>query len=156
MKPIKITIIEGRITEHFTWRELTQSAIAKRKGIDNTPSVEAYNNLKKLCIHILQPIRYLWNEPIIVSSGYRCPELNRAVKGVNNSDHIHGCAADIKTLYDDPANNKRLFNFIRDMYKRGLLPNLKQVIDEYNYDWLHVSFQDGRTPKLGQFIHIGK
>ena len=143
-------------TEHFTLRELTRSATAQRKGIDNTPNALALSNLDRLCRRILQPIRYQWGEPIIVSSGYRCPDLNRAVGGVKNSDHIYGCAADIKTKEDTPERNKELFDLIRHMYKKGQLPQLKQVIDEYNYDWLHVSFQDGRSTKYGEFIHINK
>ncbi|MBP5628302.1 MAG: peptidase M15 [Bacteroidaceae bacterium] len=145
-----------KLSANFTLREMVSSYTAKRKGIDNTPSVEAVNNLGRLCRRILQPIRDAWGEPIIVSSGYRCPDLNRYVKGAIGSDHIHGCAADIKTVGDQPARNKELFDLIRRMYKEGKLPQLKQVIDEYHYDWLHVAFQDGRTTKIGQFIHIGK
>ena len=149
-------VLNMKLSKNFTMREMVQSCTAKRKGIDNTPSAEAITNLEKLCKQILQPIRDEWKCPIIVSSGYRCPDLNRAVKGVRDSDHIHGCAADIKTVGDYPARNEQLFNLIRRMYKEGKLPRLKQVIDEYDHDWLHVSFQDGRTPKLGQFIHINK
>ena len=143
-----------KLSANFTLREMVSSYTAKRKGIDNTPSVEAVNNLGRLCRRILQPIRDAWCEPIIVSSGYRCPDLNRYVKGVINSDHIHGCAADIKTVGDLPARNKQLFDLIRRMYQEGKLPQLKQVIDEYHYDWLHVAFQDGRTTKLGHFVHL--
>ena len=144
------------LTKNFTLHEMVRSCTAQRRGIDNTPSVEALNNLGHLCREILQPIREMWHAPIIVSSGYRCPALNKAVGGVTNSDHIHGCAADIKTLADTPDANKALFNLIRHLHKYGHLPKLKQCIDEYGYDWLHVSYQDGRSAKLGQLIHISK
>lgn len=144
------------LAKNFTLREMVQSRTAQRKHIDNTPTEYAFSCLESLCREILQPIRNEWGEPIIVSSGYRCYELNRAVGGVTHSDHLYGCAADIKTLGDLPSRNKELFVLIRKMYKEGKLPDLKQVIDEYGYDWLHVSYQDGRTKKLGQFIHISK
>ena len=130
------------------------SYTAKRRGYDNTPSAKIINNLQTLCEQILQPIRDEWRAPIIVGSGYRCPKLNAAVGGVKNSDHLYGCAADIHTLGDLPANNYCLFLLVQDMVKRGELPMLKQLIDEYNYDWLHISFQDGRTKKYGQILHI--
>lgn len=142
------------ITPNFSYQEMTKSLTAKRKGIDNTPSVASYINLTKLCKFILQPIRDKWGAPIIVSSGYRCPQVNKLVGGVSNSDHIYGCAADIKTVEDTPAKNQLLYELIRRMYKAGELPDLKQCIDEYDYDWIHIAYQDGRTPKLGQFIHI--
>lgn len=152
-----MTIQENTLlSKNFSFCEMVQSCTARRKNIDNTPSVYAMTCLEKLCRDILQPIRDEWGAPIIVSSGYRCPELNKAVGGVTHSDHIFGCAADIKTVGDLPARNKVLFDLIRRMYKDGKLPHLKQVIDEYGYDWLHVSYQDGRTKKLGQFIHISK
>ena len=145
-----------KLSRNFTLEEMINSCTARRREIFNFPDSSSLKNLSLLCKEILQPIRDEWGEPIIVSSGYRCEDLNRIVKGAKNSDHMYGCAADIKTLGDLPSRNKQLFELIRRMYKEGKLPRLKQVIDEYDYDWLHVSFQDGRTPKLGQFIHICK
>lgn len=149
--------IEGiSLSRNFTLLEMVRSVTAKRMKFDNTPSVEVLNNLGHLCREILQPIRDAWGEPIIVSSGYRCYALNRFVGGARNSDHMYGCAADIKTVGDLPSRNKELYQMIRRMYKHGKLRKLKQVIDEYGYDWLHVAYQDGRSKKLGQFIHISK
>lgn len=144
------------LTKNFTLHEMVRSVTAHRLKIDNTPSVEVLNNLVHLCREILQPIRDAWGEPIIVGSGYRCNDLNRAVGGARNSDHKYGCAADIHTVGDIPSRNKELYRMIQRMYKHGKLRKLKQVIDEYGYDWLHVAYQDGRTKKLGQFIHIYK
>lgn len=159
MSKISNHIIEQKdsfLSEHFSYSEMTFSATAQRKGLENIPPGQCYRNLYILCQEILEPIRAEWEEPILVSSGYRCPELNRIVGGVSHSDHMYGCAADIKTLGDLPHRNRALFDLIRKMYKEGKLPKLKQVIDEYNYDWIHISFQDGRSKKLGQFIHISK
>ena len=143
-----------QLSENFSLREMTRSCTAQRKGIDNTPPPQAVEKMELLCQRILQPIRDRWCKPIIVGSGYRCAELNRAVGGVKNSDHLYGCAADIKTVEDTPAENSLLYALIKEMYADGELPRLKQCINEYGFDWLHVSVQDGRSQKYGQFIAI--
>ena len=144
------------LTKNFTSEELTASCTAKRLGLKNYPDSYVMGNLRVLCADILQPIRDEWGAPIIVGSGYRCTQLNEAVGGVVNSDHLYGCAADIKTLHDRPLDNKQLFDLIRKMHSDGKLPSLKQCIDEYDYNWIHISYQDGRTAKLGQFLHLPK
>ena len=145
-----------KLTKNFTSEELTASCTAKRLGLKNYPDSYVMGNLRRLCANILQPIRDEWGAPIIVGSGYRCTQLNAAVGGVVNSDHLYGCAADIKTLHDRPLDNKQLFDLIRKMHAEGKLPSLKQCIDEYDYNWIHISYQDGRTAKLGQFLHLPK
>jgi zinc D-Ala-D-Ala carboxypeptidase len=83
-----------RLSENFSLEELTASETAARKGIDNTPSEEVINNLKRLAA-ALQEVRALLNHrAILVSSGYRSPELNQAVGGSATSDHCKGFAAD--------------------------------------------------------------
>ena len=81
--------------KHFTIQELSKSATAERLAIDNTPPRAARKMLTILVEQLLDPIRRRYGAPIIVTSGYRCPALNTAVGGVNNSHHIVGCAADI-------------------------------------------------------------
>ena len=81
--------------KHFSISELTASATALREGIDNRPSKCAYHLLHVLVQQLLDPIREAWGEPIVVSSGYRCKELNTLIGGVKNSPHMLGCAADI-------------------------------------------------------------
>lgn len=121
--------------KYFTINELTKSATAARKGIDNTPDATVKKNLELLVENILDPLREAWDAPIIVSSGYRCPKLNRAVGGAKTSQHMLGQAADIHTVSDKPADNKKLFDLIRSLK----LP-FDQLINEYNYNWVHVSF----------------
>lgn len=120
---------------YFTMNEMTRSATAKRHGIDNTPGEEAKGNLKALVENVLDPLRKAWGAPIIVDSGYRCPKLNKIVNGSPTSQHLTGQAADIKTVSDTPADNKRLFQLIQ----RLKLP-FDQLIDEYGYNWIHVSY----------------
>lgn len=83
-----------RLSPHFTLAELTASDTARARGIDNTPPPELLPRLIMLA-EMLERIRSTVNAPIIVSSGYRCPELNALVGGATTSDHPQGHAADI-------------------------------------------------------------
>lgn len=139
-----------RITKNFSLDELYASSTAARLHIDNTPSEEIKAKLERLAKEILQPIRDKWGAPIIVTSGYRCPELNKAVGGAKTSQHMLGEAADIKV--GGKVENKKLFRVIEGMVKSGKL-NVGQLIDEYGASWLHVSL-----PRLNkqnnQVLHI--
>lgn len=132
--------------KYFSYEELTKSIIAKNKGIDNTPSTEIKKNLKALVDNILDPLREAYGKPITVTSGYRCPKLNTAVKGAKNSQHVKGQAADINGVKDLRSENKKLFDLVIKLN----LP-YDQLIDEYNYNWVHVSFSN--KPRK-QILHI--
>lgn len=80
--------------KYFSLSEFLNSATAKRLGIDNTPSFEIVDNLNKLADY-LDIIREKVGKPILISSGFRCPVLNKAVGGVSNSQHQKGLAADL-------------------------------------------------------------
>ena len=133
--------------KYFTMTELTSSATAKRKGIDNTPDAKTKAALSALVANVLDPLREKYGKQIVVSSGYRCPKLNKAVGGVARSQHTKGEAADIRCVSDSRAENKRLF----DLIVASGLP-FDQLIDEYNYDWVHVSFKDGANRR--QILHV--
>lgn len=132
--------------KYFTIKELTKSTTATRLKIDNTPSQEIKENLEALVKNILDPLREKYGEPIIITSGYRCEKLNTAVGGAKSSQHRLGQAADIRTVSDKPENNKKLFDLIVSMK----LP-YDQVIDEYGYDWVHVSYSPRHRR---QILHI--
>ena len=121
--------------KHFTMNEMTRSATAKRYGIDNTPGDAEKACLKALVEKVLDPLREAWGAPIIVDSGYRCGRLNKIVNGRPTSQHLLGQAADIHTVKDTPAENKKLFHLIQKLR----LP-YDQLIDEYGYNWIHVSY----------------
>lgn len=121
-------------SKYFTLEELTASPTAKRKGISNKPTVDIVVALQRLVTNVLDPLREAWEAPIIVTSGYRSVKLNTAVGGARGSQHTYGQAADIRTLSDRPADNKRL----RDLLIELGLP-FDQLIDEYDCDWIHVS-----------------
>lgn len=83
-----------RLTAHFSLAELTASNKAAALRIDNTPTPDALRRLQGTA-EMLERIRSTVGRPIMITSGYRCPQLNRAVGGVTSSDHTTGQAADI-------------------------------------------------------------
>lgn len=84
----------NELTTHFTLDELTHSQTADRLGIDNTASDEIVANLTRVA-QTLERVRVLLgSRPITISSGYRSPDLNRAVRGARTSAHLFGLAAD--------------------------------------------------------------
>ena len=119
--------------KYFTLTELTRSATARRLGIDNTPPQEAVTALAQLVGNVLDPLREAWGAPLYVTSGYRCPALNRAVGGVPHSQHILGQAADVTTGTID--GNRRLWQLLQSLK----LP-VDQVINEHGFRWLHISY----------------
>ena len=121
--------------KYFTIKELTKSATAQRKGIKNDPSIQEVANLTALIEKVLDPLREAYGKPIIVTSGYRCPKLNAIVGSTPSSQHVKGEAADIKSVQDTPEENKKLF----DLIVKLKLP-FDQLINEHNYDWVHVSY----------------
>ena len=134
-------------SEFFTLRELTHSATATRLGIDNTPSDEIIDNLQRLCDKVLDPLRRKWGGACRVSSGYRCPRLNRVVGGAKGSMHMCGLAADITSLYDIRASNKRLLICLL----HSNLPFHKVIIEkpdeEMRPDWIHVQYAMTDKPR---------
>lgn len=119
--------------KYFTIEEFTRSTTAKLREIDNTPSQQVIANLKALVLNVLDPLRQAWGKPIRVNSGYRCPELNKAVGGVPASQHMLGEAADITA--GSRASNRKLYSLIKQLD----LP-VDQAINEKDFGWIHVSF----------------
>ena len=125
-----------QITKHFTLEELCASATAKARGIENKPQVQQIIALVYLAVYVLEPLRMAMNEPIPISSGFRCERLNRAVGGVSNSQHTKGQAADL-CIGGDIEKGKRWFSWIKNHLK------FDQLIWEHSSNgtyWVHVSF----------------
>ena len=127
--------------KYFTIAELTRSDTARRLGIDNKPPASAVKALTLLVDEVLDPVREAWGGPIRVNSGYRCPELNKAVGGSPSSQHQRGEAADITV--GSRSANRRLLTLI----KRLDLP-VDQCIDEKDCRWIHVSHRSGRNRRM--------
>ena len=119
----------------FALKEFVKSNTAARLGINNNHSEDVKKNIELLVEKILDPLRESFGKPIIVTSGYRCKELNKAVGGAAKSQHMSGEAADIRTVEDSKSANKELFNLIIEL---GL--PFDQLINEHDYDWVHVSY----------------
>lgn len=128
------------LTKNFTLEEFTKSSIAKNHKIDNTPNDTELFYLQELA-YVLQKIRDEYQKPIIISSGFRCEKLNKIVKGAKNSDHRYGAAVDIHSLSDNKTDNKELFDLIVKMATTDQIV-LRQIINEYDYDWIHISINN--------------
>ena len=120
---------------YFTIKELSKSSTAEKLGIDNTPTPEIRAKLNTL-ISALDKIREQYGKPIFVTSGYRCPMLNKAVGGVNSSQHVKGEAADLVGRNDNETRKifetaKALGNFDQLLYEK----NSKGSI------WVHISYK---------------
>lgn len=118
-----------QLSEHFTLEELTESDTAARLGIDNTPPAYAVENLKRLC-GVLEDVRHAVGKPIRVSSGYRCRKVNNAVGSKDTSQHLLGCAADIKIEGVKPDE------LMKAIIGAGI--KFDQIIREFD-SWVHIS-----------------
>lgn len=124
-----------KLSQHFTLAELTRSSVAKARGIDNTPPPELLPRLVRTA-EMLERIRSTLQCPVIITSGYRCPELNRAVGSRSTSDHTQGHAADIVAPgFGTPAEVARLLAPLVSVLGIGQLI-LEQVGGK---SWVHVS-----------------
>ena len=129
--------------KYFSLSELTHSDTAVSVRIDNTPSPLQEARLILLVRDVLDPIREHWGLPIRVTSGYRCPELNDWVGGVEDSWHMDGCAADITALGNDEEHrrhrNIELMSLIRTMHLTGKIA-LTECYAGPDYKYIHVAY----------------
>ena len=152
-----------QLSEHFKLSEFTRSATATARKIDNTPSQEVISNLKVLCQNVLEPLRAFAQQPIIISSGYRCPQLNIKVGGVYSSQHTLGEACDIRlpvskhtTQRDGKAHtDKEILNSWFDW----IVSNTdfdQAIIETANGKdfWIHVSCRRNKRKNRHQVIRF--
>ena len=125
-----------RLSKNFSLAELTKSQTATRKGIDNEPSTEHVENLIHLAETVLQPIRYEFGRPVVISSGYRSPELCEAIGSSAKSQHAKGEAADFEVPGMDNmqlamwiSKNTVFDQLIHEFYEPG----------DPNSGWVHCS-----------------
>lgn len=126
-----------KLSKNFYLSEFTKSSTAKRLGIVNIPSPNEIKNLQDLVDAVAQPIRDHFKKPVIITSGFRCLELNRALRSSDTSQHVVGQAMDIEV---PGVSNYELAKFIRDNL------SFDQLILEFytrgkpDSGWVHVSF----------------
>ncbi|WP_375291812.1 D-Ala-D-Ala carboxypeptidase family metallohydrolase [Qipengyuania sp.] len=135
-----------QLSPHFTLEEMVVSQTAARRGIDNMPPAPAVGALKTLCVEVLEPVRTHFGRPVVVSSGYRGPELNRAIGGASSSQHCKGEAADITVPGIHVLD-------VAQWIQRNL--RYDQLIYEFGR-WVHVSYRHGRLRQHDLTARIAK
>lgn len=130
------------ISDHISLKEAVRSNTAKRLGIDNMPDNETLVTMQITAQHVFEPLRRHFNEPIYISSFYRCKELNTAIGGSTRSQHCKGEAIDIDDVYSK-ATNADFFNYIKDKLEFDQL--IWEFGDDESPDWVHVSYSLGKN-----------
>ncbi len=133
-----------QLTKHFSLREFTKSQTAERLGIDNNPPQDIIPKLSFLATQILEPLRERIQKPIIITSGFRTPELSKAIGSSEKSQHCKGEAVDIEAIGMSTLNLAEMiinhFEFdqvILECYKQG----------DMNSGWVHCSLKSGDNRK---------
>lgn len=122
-----------KLSPHFTLEEFTVSQTAARKGLNNTPSEDIVKVLTNTA-NQMEAVRKLLGAPITINSGYRSPEVNKAVGGARNSQHMTGEAVD----FIAPGFGS-VSAIVERIKSSGLV--FDQLIDEYG-SWVHISFSE--------------
>lgn len=125
-----------RLSKNFVLSEVTRSNIAKRLGIENEPSKKHLQNIKNIIINLIQPMRDAIG-PIRISSGYRSPNVNRAVNGSFKSQHCKGEALDLQFWSDGEISNKAIYDWVLSSDVE-----FDQMINEFDFSWIHISLKD--------------
>ena len=131
--------------KYFSFSEFEKSAVASRFAIDNTIPADIKGNVEFLVNTLLDPIREHFGAPIIITSGYRCPQLNKAIDGASpRSLHMRGLAADFTT--GNNIVNMQLFEWITDpanslKFDLAIAEHANDVLSECK--WIHIQ----TTPK---------
>ena len=128
----------------FTIEELCKSSVADKFRIDNRPNKKIVENLNALIENVLDPLRKKLGKPIIVTSGYRCEELNKKVGGVPTSHHVLGYAADIVTK--NKVDQVRMFAIMRESGIPCTQLSWEKGSDKCP-DWIHVSYVPNNLKK---------
>ncbi len=139
----------AKLSEHFTLGEMTASS---HKEVYNIPSHEAIANLTNLC-GWLEVLRSRAGAPIIINSGYRSPQLNKKIGGVPTSNHLTGCAVDIRV-----ENMEQLIRYAAILL--DISNETHQDFDEllieknrYGAIWLHFAVRPSNNRRSLLFIN---
>ena len=137
-----------KLSEHFKLSEFLRSRTAERHSIPNIPLKRDITAMQNLCVRCLEPLRQALCLPILISSGYRCPQLNTLVGGVENSQHMRGEAADITI----PKKHRPFAHGTDEQAVRLLFKYAQQYAD---YDQLILEhYTDKKTGAQSWWLHI--
>lgn len=128
-----------KVTEHFTWQEVSFSETAARNGIDNIPPLSLHDNIKDQA-ELMEQVRDLLGHPVFISSWYRCPEVNKLIGGADKSAHMLGLACDfVCPGFGTP------YQVCKELEKHMEWLGIDQLIHEFGA-WVHIGKTEG-TPK---------
>lgn len=134
------------LTPHFTLEEFTDSQTAARKGIANTPSGQERKNVQRTA-EVMEQVRdLLGGHPILISSGYRSPQVNSAVGGAKSSAHISGLAVDFSCPgFGTPKA------ICHKLHPHMKALGVDQLIHEYDI-WVHLGLSSGEPRHMALTI----
>ena len=135
-----------KLSKSFILQEFTRSNVALRKGIDNTPDKEGIWKLTLLATEILQPIRDRLSAPLRITSGYRSPELNKAIGGSTKSQHCKCEAVDLQFVKRGTMDNLRIYQALVDLdldFDQCILEfgDSTEYNDPMKPAWIHLSWK---------------
>ena len=159
---------DAKLSQHFSLGELTKTKYVTEDG--NIPSHVAIENLKRICENWLEDLRYSYNmlyclepgedyetsknvEPIVINSGYRSPEVNRLAGGAQNSNHLTGCAVDIRC-----AGKEQMIRYAGILL--DIADGTKQEFDELLLEqhgsvcWLHFAVRPKDNRRRIGFLKV--
>lgn len=124
--------------KNFKLSEFFVSSTADKNGIKNEPSLDERatieRNINLLVDNVLDPIGDKFCAPVIITSGYRCPQVNKLVGGVNNSQHMSGCAADFHVMGFTSSMMYQVFLYVFNTLE------FDQLIYYHSKNIIHVSY----------------
>ncbi|GHU87004.1 peptidase M15 [Bacteroidia bacterium] len=147
--------------KYFSIKELCQSGVAKKYGIDLIPNDWESENLKSLIDNLLDPIRNIWEKPLYITNAFRPQQLidlmkKEGYKVSNTTQHKYGFCADFTT--GNKSDNEKLFNVLA--HRTDL--KYDQLLDENSYSWIHIGeyklaeYDNRESGKIqrNQILHI--
>ena len=140
MKKTK-TKVDNSISKNISYKEATFSQTAKNLKIKNVPTEKHLKNMKAVAENVFQPLREWADHPIRINSMYRCEELNTAIRGSLNSQHIKGQAIDLSSLGE--KTNGELFEYIKENLDFDQM--IWEFGDDENPKWIHVSYVNKKS-----------
>jgi zinc D-Ala-D-Ala carboxypeptidase len=148
-----------QLSEHFELAEFLVSETAARRGIANEPTPEIIENLRRLCQLVLEPLRVKLARPVVITSGYRSPALNRAIGGSPTSHHMQGRAADLIVPGMTPlavcqAANQLKLPCVQIIHEFGRWAHLSVAATNERTQLLTAKLAQGKTVYQPGLVHV--